>query len=59
MVQGNKEFISLMALLMSLVALTIDAMLPALSQIGDDLNVSNPNDIQLIVSTVFFGMALG
>ncbi len=59
MVQGNKEFISLMALLMSLVALTIDAMLPALSQIGDDLNVANPNDIQLIVSTVFFGMAFG
>jgi len=59
MVQGNKEFISLMALLMSLVALTIDAMLPALSQIGDDLNVANPNDIQLIVSTVFFGMAMG
>lgn len=59
MVQGNKEFISLMALLMSLVALTIDAMLPALSQIGDDLQVVNSNDIQLIVSTVFFGMALG
>ena len=59
MVQGNKEFISLMALLMSLVALTIDAMLPALSQIGEDLKVVNPNDIQLIVSTVFFGMALG
>lgn len=59
MVQGNKEFISLMALLMSLVALTIDAMLPALSQIGDDLNVTNPNDVQLVVSTVFLGMALG
>lgn len=53
------EFITLMAALMSMVALTIDAMLPALDIIGKDLNVSNPNDSQLIISSVFLGMAFG
>lgn len=53
------SFIALMAMLMSFVALSIDAMLPALSQIGQDLNVNNPNDVQLIISTLFVGLALG
>ncbi|MEH6469705.1 MAG: multidrug effflux MFS transporter [Halopseudomonas sp.] len=56
---GNKEFICLMALLMSLVALTIDAMLPALDQIGSSLGVLDPNDNQLVISTIFLGMAFG
>ena len=34
------EFIALMAMLTSLVALCIDAILPALSIIGDELNSS-------------------
>lgn len=53
------EFIVLMALMMSLVALSIDAMLPALSQIGESLNVTESNKLQLIVSTMFLGLALG
>ncbi|MGR6875125.1 multidrug effflux MFS transporter [Pseudomonas sp. HK3] len=53
------EFIALMAALMSMVALSIDAMLPALSIIGQDLNIANPNDSQLIISSVFLGMAFG
>ena len=53
------EFITLMAALMSMVALSIDAMLPALNIIGSDLNVTNPNDSQLIISSVFLGMAIG
>ena len=62
--QSNPEpikfsFIALMAVLMSFIALSIDAMLPALSQIGQDLNVANPNDVQLVISTIFVGMALG
>ncbi|PCJ39914.1 MAG: Bcr/CflA family drug resistance efflux transporter [Moraxellaceae bacterium] len=56
---SHTEFIWLMALLMSLIALAIDAMLPAFDQIGSDLGVSNANDIQLIIATVFFGMAMG
>lgn len=56
---GGKEFITLMAMLMSMVALTIDAMLPALIQIGTDLNAEHANDSQLIVAAVFLGMALG
>lgn len=55
----QKEFIALMALLMSLVALTIDSILPALSLLGQELQVANSNDTQLIISGVFFGMALG
>lgn len=56
---GGREFVILMATLMSLVALSIDAMLPALAQMGTSLAVSNVNDTQFIISTVFLGMALG
>jgi len=52
-------FIALMAVLMSLTALSIDAMLPALSQIGEDLDVQNPNDVQLIISSLFVGLSVG
>jgi len=44
---------------MSLVALTIDSVLPALSQLSFDLQVTNINDGQLVLSSVFFGMAFG
>ncbi|MCA9912300.1 MAG: multidrug effflux MFS transporter [Anaerolineae bacterium] len=53
------EFVLIASLMMSLTALSIDAMLPALSQIGTDLVVENVNDRQLIVSTLFLGLALG
>jgi len=46
-------------MMMSLMALSIDAMLPALPQIGSDLNVQNANDRQLVVSTIFLGVAVG
>ncbi|MCP4597388.1 MAG: multidrug effflux MFS transporter [Neptuniibacter sp.] len=48
-----------MALIMCFVALSIDAVLPALALIGSDLGVSNPNDIQLVITGVFFGVAAG
>ena len=57
--QSNFEFISLMGLMMALVALSIDAMLPALTLIGKDLNVSDENNTQLIVSFLFIGLAVG
>lgn len=56
---GFKEFVALMALCMSLVALAIDAMLPALSVIAVDLAVAEGNDRQLVLSLLFFGLAIG
>jgi DHA1 family bicyclomycin/chloramphenicol resistance-like MFS transporter len=53
------EFVILVSMMMSLMALSIDAMLPALPQIGSDLNLQNANDRQLIVSTIFLGVAVG
>jgi DHA1 family bicyclomycin/chloramphenicol resistance-like MFS transporter len=46
-------------MMMSLMALSIDAMLPALPQIGSDLHVQNANDRQMVISTIFLGVAVG
>lgn len=56
---GLGEFVALMAFSMSLVALSIDAMLPAFSDISRDLRVTGANDIQLVVSLMFVGLAAG
>lgn len=56
---GLLEFVVLMALLTSLVALSIDAMLPALTRIGADLGSGGAHENHLIVSLFFLGMALG
>jgi DHA1 family bicyclomycin/chloramphenicol resistance-like MFS transporter len=56
---SNLEFIILVSLMMSLLAFTIDAMLPALPLIGSDLGVQNPNSRQLVISIIFFGIAFG
>jgi DHA1 family bicyclomycin/chloramphenicol resistance-like MFS transporter len=53
------EFVTLMALLTSLVALSIDAMLPALAIIGSDLGAVRENDRQLVLGVLFFGLAAG
>ena len=53
------EFASLVALLTSLIALSIDAMLPALPQIAADLAVGNPNDVQLVIGLFLLGNAFG
>jgi MFS transporter, DHA1 family, multidrug resistance protein len=53
------EFVALMALMMSLVAMAIDAMLPALAQIGDELGVGHANQAQLVISALLLGMAAG
>jgi len=47
------------ATLMSMVAIAIDALLPALGFISADLNVTNLNNTQLVISMLFLGMALG
>lgn len=56
---GFGEFVALMAMLTSLVALSIDAMLPALDGIGIDLQVAHQNDTQKVVSVLFLGLGLG
>jgi DHA1 family bicyclomycin/chloramphenicol resistance-like MFS transporter len=53
------EFVIIISMMMSLTALSIDAMLPALPQIGADLKVQNDNNRQLVVSAIFLGLAAG
>ena len=56
---GAGEFVPLVALLMALVALSIDAMLPALPAIGSDLAAAERNDAQLVVTALFLGLGFG
>jgi DHA1 family bicyclomycin/chloramphenicol resistance-like MFS transporter len=56
---GLGEFIVLMALTMSLVALSIDLMLPAFPEMKLDLGAPSANDMQLVISCLFIGLAVG
>ena len=56
--QAGFEFIALMAVMTSIIAFSIDAMLPALPQIAADLGVADVNDRQLVVIVLFIGLAL-
>ncbi len=53
------EFVVLIAFIISLVALSIDTMLPALPAIANDLEFGNLNDSHFIISTLFVGMGFG
>ncbi|WP_405224640.1 multidrug effflux MFS transporter [Dokdonia sp. Asnod1-B02] len=53
------EFIALMAALMSVTALSIDALLPALDIIGVAIQTKTPADNQLLISMIFLGLGLG
>jgi len=53
------EFVALMASLMSIVAVSIDALLPALPEIGASLGVVNTNDNQLLITMIFLGLGFG
>lgn len=48
-----------MASLMSLVALAIDALLPAISDISISLNISDPKNSQLFITMIFLGLGFG
>src|SRR4051812_36475790 len=52
---GFREFVALIAGLMALNALAIDAMVPALPAIGRSLQIATENERQLIVSFYMFG----
>jgi DHA1 family bicyclomycin/chloramphenicol resistance-like MFS transporter len=56
---GFGESITLMALLISLTAMSIDIMLPAFPAIGRDLGVRHANDVQLIISALILGLSIG
>ncbi len=56
---GKRELIVLLALLMSLNALGIDAMLPALDEIALDLGVGEGNERQLIIAVYTIMMGIG
>ncbi|KAB2941523.1 MAG: multidrug effflux MFS transporter [Hyphomicrobium sp.] len=53
------EFIALTAVMMSLTAMAVDVMLPALPQIGEALGVADPNDRQNVVIVYMLGFSLG
>lgn len=53
------EFIALVASLFAIIALSIDAMLPALPQIAAELSPNSPNSAQLVITSFVFGMGLG
>lgn len=53
------EFIALMASMMSLVALSIDAILPGLGAIGESINHTDNKDLQLIITMIFLGLGFG
>ncbi|WEX75912.1 multidrug effflux MFS transporter [Sinorhizobium numidicum] len=50
------QFIALMAMLMSINAISIDIMLPGLQEIGASLGVSDENDRQYVISAYLVGM---
>lgn len=53
------EFVTIIALVTSLSALAIDAMLPALGSITEELSLVDPNRAQLVISFIFIGMSIG
>jgi DHA1 family bicyclomycin/chloramphenicol resistance-like MFS transporter len=56
---GPKETVALLAGLMALNAFAIDAMIPALPEIGSELGVGTENHRQLVVVTYFLGFGVG
>ena len=58
-VKPNFEFVALMASLMSIVALAIDALIPAMADIGLAVNNLDPTKNQLLVTMMFLGLGVG
>lgn len=56
---SGREFVGLMAMLQALQALAIDAMLPALGVMSQDLGVADANQRQLVVGIFLLGTGLG
>ena len=56
---SQTEFVALMAMLFATIALSIDAMLPALPDIAATLTPEAPNAAQLVVTSFVLGMGIG
>lgn len=56
---SRTEFVALMAMLFATIAFSIDAMLPALPEIGRELSPDNLNKAQLILTSFVAGMGIG
>ena len=57
--KSKLEFVALMASLMSIVALSIDALLPALQEIGITIGTETSADNQLLITMIFLGLGFG
>jgi DHA1 family bicyclomycin/chloramphenicol resistance-like MFS transporter len=53
------EFVALMAALMSIAALALDALLPALDLIGQDIGTTSLAQNQLLITLFFLGLGVG
>ncbi|MEM7733613.1 MAG: multidrug effflux MFS transporter [Pseudomonadota bacterium] len=53
------EFVALVAMLVAAVAFSIDAMLPAMPRIADELTPDAPNLAQLIITSFVLGLGVG
>lgn len=56
---GKLEFVALVAMMFATIAFSVDAMLPALPEIGADLSPSDPQFAAAIIVAFLFGMGLG
>lgn len=56
---GRVEFIALMAMMFATIAFSIDAMLPALPQIAQELTPEDPTRAPLIMTAFVLGMGIG
>lgn len=56
---NNLEFVALIATLFATIAISIDAMLPALPEIAATLSPDAPNAAQLVVTSFVLGMGIG
>ena len=56
---GDRELIVMMAAIMALNALAIDAMLPAFPRMASGLGVADANSIQHVITSYLLGMGAG
>lgn len=56
---GRSELIAIATVLMATIALSIDVMLPALGDMASEFGVTDSNRRQLVIITLFLGLAFG
>jgi DHA1 family bicyclomycin/chloramphenicol resistance-like MFS transporter len=57
--KSQLEFIALMASLMAIVSLAMDALLPALGVIGEYIGITGVNNTQMLITMMFLGLGIG